>query len=184
MKAEIKKYKPDSNLINSEYRVLASLIESPDELRSERGNNLYEILCDEFTESIGIYFYRFKNLVDPNRFSKIGENTRSISTRFQKGWFYKNDDTYLGKPFDCTDVARITPKNPMYFVFYELDNEYSHPKIDELYADIQHWNHFKRKTTNNEGPGNIRVGLKLVGHGSAFSQVLALQFPCGSQYPT
>jgi hypothetical protein len=172
----------------SNKKVFVYLITSPQEVLKKVNNPIVRALkIHGLSESIGIYFYRFKNLGNYIAFSKIGEVSRieGIEKRFIRGWHgtITYGDTYLSKGIH-NDIKLISKSNPMYFVFYEFDTLNSFPKIDEMAAFKKHLTHFERSTRNNERPnGNFQLGQNLVWHNTAFNEVLKLEFPDGVQYP-
>lgn len=176
------------------YKVLVVKATSPEQiLKSGQGSIHTALVEDGLSSAIGIYFYRFEKLPKPEAFTKIGEVSRreGVTVRKQRGWLAtpKYGDSYL-KPSTSgvlktiySDVKLISPSNPMYFVFYELDVLRAFPKIDEIAAFAKHRNHFGRGTRNKEQPNTFeQLGSALVWHSSAFDEVLAMKFPSGLLY--
>lgn len=168
-------------------KVFVALLTDKEDVLCRKDNQLIQELSNKnLNSSIGLYFYRFKDLTKVKAFSKIGEVSRKdgIGTRLQRGWLgtEKYGDTYLTKNI-FKDVCLISEKNPMYFVFYEQVPEYCLPKIDEIHAYKKHLEHFGRGTTNAERINkNDSLGAKLVWRESAFNEVLNLRFPDRSNY--
>lgn len=183
-----KKYKANSGRSNDNQKVFVFLITSPQQVLNKTNNAILEALQKKgLANSLGIYFYRFKNLDTYNAFTKIGEVSRieGIEKRFIRGWHgtISYGDTYLSKEIH-NDVKMISTDNPMYFVFYEFDLLNSFPKIDEQIAFKKHSDSFNTSTRNLEKPhGNYRLGINLVWHDTAFDEVLNLNFPDGTPYP-
>ncbi|MFT9820809.1 hypothetical protein [Lysinibacillus sp. NPDC056185] len=183
-----KKYKANSGRSNANQKVFVFLMTSPQQVLNKTNNEILEALQEkELANSLGIYFYRFKNLNTYNAFTKIGEVSRieGIEKRFIRGWHGTTSygDTYLSKKIH-NDVNMISTDNPMYFVFYEFDLLNSFPKIDEQIAFKKHLDSFNTSTRNFEKPhGNYQLGINLVWHDTAFDEVLNLNFPDGTPYP-
>lgn len=183
-----KKYSSNCGRSDGNQKVFVYLITSPQQVLNKYNNPILEALGEcGILNSIGIYFYRFKNLNTYNAFTKIGEVSRieGIEKRFSRGWHGTEtySDTYLSKNIH-NDIKLISNSNPMYFVFYEFDTLNSYPKIDEQIAFKKHFDHFNTSTRNYEKPnGNFELGKNLVWHSSAFEDVLNMKFPNGSPYP-
>lgn len=181
-------YKPDCLRTEKDYKVFVYLITDPNEVLGKDENSIIGALGNhKLKHSIGVYFYRFKNLEDGCGFSKIGEvsGVSGIVNRFERGWHGtdKYGDSYLKKKL-YEDVCQISPDNPMYFIFYEFDLLNSFPKIDETYAFYEHRKKLKCSTTNKERiNSNYQLGLNLIWHKKAFHEVLDLKFPDGKHYP-
>jgi hypothetical protein len=176
------------------YKVLVVKVTSPGQILESSQGSIHASLTEEaLSNSIGIYFYRFKDLPRPEAFTKIGEVSRreGVIVRKQRGWLAtpKYGDSYL-KPNTSgelkaiySDVKLVSASNPMYFVFYELDVVRAFPKIDEIAAFAKHRIHFGRGTRNKEQPNTFDLlGSGLVWHSSAFDEVLAMKLPSGLPY--
>lgn len=183
-----KKYTANNDRANNNQKVFVYLITSYEQIIDKVNNPILQALEQhELSQSIGLYFYRFKHLHHYNAFSKIGEVSRieGIQERFKRGWHGTESysDTYLTKNIHH-DVKLITETNPMYFVFYQFDLLNSYPKIDELIAFKKHQDYFNVGTRTIERPnGNYQLGQNLAWHSLAFEEVLQLKFPDGSSYP-
>ncbi|WP_393964648.1 hypothetical protein [Exiguobacterium sp. S22-S28] len=181
-------YKADCSRTEKEYKVFVYLITDPNEILERDENPITKALKEhKLNRSIGIYFYRFKDLEDGCGFSKIGEvsSKSGVVNRFTRGWHgtHKYGDTYLNKEL-FKDVQRISPENPMYFIFYEFDLLNSFPKIDEICAFYEHRKKLKCSTTNKERiNSNHKLGSNLVWYKKAFHEVFDLKFPNGKPYP-
>lgn len=171
----------------TQYKVLVVKITAPCQVLADGKESIHQCIKDAgLSKSVGLYFYRFKNL-DDTGFSKIGEVSRreGVITRKRRGWILavSNSDTYKKKELR-QDVENTSKTNPMYFVFYEFDVTKSFPKIDEILAFYNHKAHFKRTTRNKEGSNSyIELGSKLVWYPKAFDEVLNLKLPSGKGYP-
>lgn len=143
------------------YRVLVVKIVSHAQVLTSTSGSIHEALTSErLASSIGLYFYRFAKLRDPEAFTKIGEVSREggVIVRKQRGWLAPNTygDSYLKPGRNGTskiihsDLLSVTTEDPMYFVFYEFDVENSFPKIDEISAFSKHVAHFGRTTRNRD----------------------------------
>lgn len=176
------------------YRVIVVRITSPQQVLTAGPGSIHESLVTEgLAESVGIYFYRFAELEEPQAFTKIGEVSREggVIVRKQRGWLAPATygDSYL-KPSTSgvrkgihTDVLAASAVNPMYFTFYEFDVEEAFPKIDEIAAFQKHVSHFGRSTRNRETANTFsRLGRNLVWHENSFSEVLGLRLPSGTSY--
>lgn len=176
------------------YRVLVAKIQSPDQVLKAGEASIHAALLEEgLAGAIGLYFYRFRDLREPQAFSKIGEVSRreGVIVRKQRGWLATNKygDSYL-KPSTngvqkviYSDVQAVTTANPMYFTFYEFDVANSFPKIDEIAAFAKHHQHFGRTTRNKEQANTFdELGRNLVWYDAAFDEVLALRMPSGALY--
>lgn len=176
------------------YKVLAVKLISPDQVLGSAKDSMHASLAAEgLSSSVGIYFYRFRDMPKPEAFTKIGEVSRreGVIVRKQRGWLAtpKYGDSYL-KPSTSgklktiySDVKLISMSNPMYFVFYEFDVLRAFPKIDEIAAFSKHRSHFGRGTRNKEQPNTFeQLGSALVWHSSAFDEVLAMKMPSGVPY--
>lgn len=144
--------------------------------------------------SVGLYFYRFSDSQLP--FIKIGECSRSegVALRFKRGWHYsttcadtyrrpRNDDGRESSSRFLEAVEAISEDTPAYFVFYEMRATHSFPKIDEMHAYRNHIRHFGRGTTNDERiNAHERLGIELIFHKNAFSEVLEKTLPSGLAY--
>ncbi|WP_146149666.1 hypothetical protein [Photobacterium ganghwense] len=189
-----KTYTANSGRGDGEQKVISCLLTSPDDVLEPVNNHVLESLRSEgLSRSIGVYFYRFKNEAYP--FIKIGECTRKdgIEVRFKRGWHgtYSYSDSYLGKKVNgdivdsdfLSQIKKISPENPAYFVFYEHLTSQSHPKIDEVYAYRMHKRLFKCGTLSPERMnGNPLLARKLLWHKPSFSEVCRCEFPDGSTY--
>jgi len=187
----VEKYKEkDGNA----YSVLVVRIVSPDQVLTGGSGSIHQaLIAENVAESIGLYFYRFAKLKNPQAFSKIGEVSRKggVIERKNRGWLAPKSygDSYLkpstnGEPkMVYSDVLAATEVNPMYFVFYEFDIENSFPKIDEIAAFSKHIKHFGRTTRNREQANTFdKLGSNLIWHDGAFSEVLELKLPSGVHY--
>jgi hypothetical protein len=169
-------------------RVLVVKLTSCDQILKDGQDSIHQIIqSEELSKSVGIYFYRFKDITKVRAFSKIGEVSRKegIIKRKKRGWLQSksNSDTYKGKNIH-TDIHKISSENPMYFTFYEFDIENSFPKIDEIHAFGKHKQHFKCHTTNSERINSfLNLGKNLIWYGNAFDEVLNLKLPSGNLYP-
>lgn len=177
-----------------QYRVLVVRITSPQQVLSAGSDSIHQALETEgLTESVGLYFYRFAELPDPQAFTKIGEVSREdgVIVRKQRGWLAPPSygDSYL-KPSTAgaskvihTDVLAASAATPLYFTYYEFDVESSFPKIDEIAAFQKHKAHFGRSTRNREAVNTFsRLGRNLVWYDQSFSEVLELRLPSGATY--
>jgi hypothetical protein len=187
-------YCADSGRGSRKEKVLCLLLTSPTDILDKKDNIVLSALDRAgLKTSIGIYFYRFA--ADNKPFLKIGECTgpSGITQRFRNGWHaggtttrtdtYKKESKRLSPSF-YGEIKKISPKNPVYFVFYELHERRSHPKIDEIYAHVSHDQYFQNKTICPERMnGRIGLGEDLVWHKSAFREVASRKFPDGSNYP-
>ena len=156
---------------------------------------LDKLEMNNFDHSVGVYFYRFAD--DKQPFIKIGEcSSRSIATRFDKGWCGNGTDSYIHrqstKPKKTDEqkykpmyrqLGKISDKNPAYFVFYEMVTEEATPKVDEFIAIEHHIRKYGRSTISPHSPPRYRTGANLVWHDPAFDEVLKKQFPSGNTYP-
>ncbi|MBK5396354.1 hypothetical protein JFU47_06420 [Pseudomonas sp. TH39(2020)] len=188
-------YVTDSGRGTGREKVVCILLTTPEEILSKTNNFVItQLSAADVSNSIGLYFYRFKNVTD--HFIKIGECTRQdgIKVRFQRGWHRteRYSDTYLSKKKKngyvdsefLNEIRKISPSNPAYFVFYEHQTTGSHPKIDEVYAYRMHKRLFKRGTASPERMnGNPLLARSLVWHKGAFSEVVRGQLPDGTAYP-
>ncbi|MGF1800145.1 hypothetical protein L4D11_05615 [Vibrio gigantis] len=176
-------------------RVLVVKLTSPKQLLESGKHSIHQIIQEQsLSSAIGVYFYRFKNLDNPQAFSKIGEVSRSdgVAVRQSRGWLtppsygdsYKKLNNNGEKKVIYTDVEMISEENPMYFVFYELEVENAFPKIDEISNFAKHIEHFGRSTRNKENANTFsRLGSNLVWHKSAFNEVLNCKLPSQGPYP-
>lgn len=176
---------------DSKYKVLVVKINSPDQVLTDTEGSIHQCLRDVGIESsIGLYFYRFKNL--KNRcFTKIGEvsNRKGIIERKKRGWLAPTSysDTYKkgkGKgKMVFEDILAVSSSDPIYFIYYQFDIPKSFPKIDEIRAFHEHNKHFKKGTRNVEPANKFHeLGSELVWYPSAFEEVLNLRFPSGTLY--
>lgn len=190
----VENYKTQNNP-TQEYRVLVVKLTSPDQVLTSENDSIHQIIKKvNLSESVGIYFYRFKNLDTAAAFSKIGEVSRKeglIERKF-RGWIAAPSygDSYRKKNKKgvekgiFSDVKIISEENPMYFVFYELDVKSAFPKIDEIHAFSKHVEKFGYSTRNKESANTFSdLGSNLVWHSPAFDEVLALKLPSGASYP-
>ncbi len=174
--------------------MLVAKIVSQAQVLTSNSTSIHEALTTEgLAGSIGLYFYRFAKLKDPQAFTKIGEVSREggVIVRKQRGWLAPNTygDSYL-KPgrngiskIIHSDLLSVTAEDPMYFVFYEFDVENSFPKIDEIAAFSKHVTHFGRTTRNREQANTFaNLGRNLVWHDAAFEQVLQMKLPSGKSF--
>jgi hypothetical protein len=189
-------YVADSGRGTGREKVVCILLTKPEDVLSKNDNFvLSQLRTTGVAASIGLYFYRFKNTVNP--FTKIGECTRreGIEVRFQRGWHYAEtcSDTYHKKKTKTgyvdsellLEIRKISTTNPAYFVFYEHQTVNSHPKIDEVYAYRMHKRLFQKGTASPERiNGNPLLARHLVWHKGAFSEVVRGQLPDGTAYPS
>lgn len=195
-RTSFQKYVADSGRGTGREKVVCILLTTPEDVLSKDSNFvLSQLKAAGVSNSIGLYFYRFKNTADP--FIKIGECTRreGIEVRFKRGWHGTEaySDTYLRKKTGdgyldselLLEIRKISPANPAYFVFYEHQTVNSHPKIDEVYAYRMHKRLFQKGTASPERMNsNPLLARYLVWHKSAFSEVVRGQMPDGTAYPT
>ena len=176
-------------------KVVCILLNQPEDVLSKDDNFvLSQLRAAGVATAIGLYFYRFREVVNP--FIKIGECTRreGIHVRFKRGWHGTETyaDTYLRKKVKqqyvdselLLEIRKISAANPAYFIFYEHQSVNSHPKIDEVYAYRMHKRLFGRGTASPERMnGNPLLARNLVWHKTAFSEVVRGQLPDGTAYP-
>jgi len=189
-------YHADSGRGSGNERAICILLTQPDDVLAKNDNFVLDQLSACGLDSaIGLYFYRFRNTINP--FIKIGECTRKdgISVRFQRGWHgtEKYADTYLCKKTKSgyvdsellKQIRSISSLNPAYFIFYEHQTLNSHPKIDEMYAYRLHKRLFGRGTASPERMNsNPLLARSLIWHRSAFQEAVRGVLPDGSSYPS
>lgn len=177
-------------------RVLVVQMTSPEQVLTSGENSIHGALeKTQLDRSIGLYFYRFKQLDEKSpAFSKMGVTSRleGIGTRKKRGWIYKTgcSDSYR-RPNTAgaakgiyADVQEISIERPMYFVYYELDVEGAFPLLEEMVAFRKHEDHFKRSTRNSERVNtHPHLGRKIVWYENAFNEVLDMKLPSGKYYP-
>jgi len=188
-------YTADSGRGQGTEKVVVILLSRPEDLLATQKNLVLRGLDEAgVSNSVGLYFYRFADSQLP--FMKIGECGRSegVALRFKRGWHYSTTcaDTYRGarkkdgaeNPSQfLTTVKTISEETPAYFVFYEMRATHSFPKIDEMHAYRNHINHFGRGTTNVERINTHEtLGVELIFHKRAFSEVLEKKLPSGLAY--
>lgn len=177
------------------YRVLVQRITSPDQVLTSGEGSLHVALhASGLSATVGIYFYRFAQLDDAApAFTKIGAASRSegVGMRKTRGWLYATSasDSYRRKNSAgvekgiYADVQMVSHQRPMYFVYYEFDEEAAFPEIDEIEAFRKHYDYFGWSTNNQERVNtHPRLGRKIVWHSGAFEDVLALKLPSGKPY--
>lgn len=195
MIAAAETYFAGSDGCNRRAKVICVRLEQPNDLLDSTNNAvLAELDKAGLSSSIGLYFYRFRSA---GPFIKIGECTSrsGISQRFTRGWHGtpKYSDSYLGKKVSSNavqsdflkQIKTISVSNPAYFVFYEHLAQYSHPKIDEMYAYVMHKKYFQGCGTLSPERMNVNtlLGRKLVWYRRAFREVVSMQLPSGRRYP-